>query len=153
MIRKKLISLLIPAVFLLIGMVIGGYLFAKSQPRSFLSLDQNRVHLSKRELAGLLASVGIQQIPGLIPSVVYETDKTIVISSPLPEARLDYVIFPKKDIKDIGEITKEDSEYLIDAYLAARHIIEEKKLSRYRFYTNGPGFQKVTYLHFHLLVD
>ena len=153
MIRKKLISLLIPAVFLSIGMVIGGYLFAKSQPRPFLSLEQNKVHLSKRELAGLLASVGIQQIPGLIPSVVYETDKTIVISSPLPEARLDYVIFPKKDIKDIGEITKEDSEYLIDAYLAARHIIEEKKLSRYRFYTNGPGFQKVTYLHFHFLVD
>jgi len=144
---------MIPAVFLLIGIVIGGYLFAKSQPRSFLSLAQNKTHLSKKELAGLLASAGIQQIPALIPSVVYETDKTIVISSPLPEARLDYVIFPKKDLKDIGEITKDDSEYLLDAYLAARHIIEEKKLSRYRFYTNGPGFQKITYLHFHLLAD
>lgn len=150
---RKIIAFLIPAFFLFIGIVIGGYLFAQSQPRSFLSFDKGRVHLSKRELAGLLASAGIQQLPGFIPSVVFETDKTIVISSPLPEARLDYVIFPKKDIKDVGDITKDDSEYLLDAYLAARRIIEEKKLSKYRFYTNGPGFQKIAYLHFHLLVD
>jgi diadenosine tetraphosphate (Ap4A) HIT family hydrolase len=133
--------------------VVGGYLFAHSQPRSFLSFSQGRVHLTKKELAGLLASAGIQQLPGIIPSVVFETDKTIAISSPLPEARLDYVIFPKKDIKNIGEITREDSEYLVDAYLVARHIITEKKLSKYRFYTNGPGFQKIAYLHFHLVVD
>ena len=150
---RKLIAFLIPAFFLSIGILIGGYLFVQSQPRSFLSFDQGRVHLSKKELAGLLASAGIQQLPGFIPAVVFETDKTIVISSPVPEARLDYVIFPKKDIKNIGEITRADSEYLLDAYLAARHIIEEKKLSKYRFYTNGPGYQKVAYLHFHLLVD
>ena len=150
---RKLMTFLIPVFFLSIGIVIGGYLFARSQPRSFLSFDKGRVHLRKKELAGLLASAGIQQLPGFIPAVVFVTDKTIVISSPVPEARLDYVIFPKKDIKNIGEITRADSEYLLDAYLAARHIIEEKKLSNYRFYTNGPGYQKVAYLHFHLLVD
>jgi hypothetical protein len=150
---RKVITFLIPAFFLTIGIVIGGYLFTKTQPRPFLSFANGKVHLSKKELAGLLASAGIQQIPGFIPLVVFETDKTIAISSPLPEARIDYVIFPKRDIKNIGEITKDDSEYLLDAYLAARHIIEEKKLSRYRFYTNGPGFQKIAYLHFHLIVD
>jgi hypothetical protein len=153
MVTKKLKTFLIPVFFFSVGIVVGGYLFARSQSRSFLLFHENKVHLSKRELAGLLASAGIQQLPGLIPSVIFETDKTIVISSPLPEARLDYVIFPKKDIKNIGEITKDDSEYLLDAYLAARHIIEEKKLSKYKFYTNGPGFQKIAYLHFHLLVD
>jgi hypothetical protein len=122
--------------------VVGGYLFGKSQPRSFLSVAYGRVHLSKKELAGLLASAGIQQLPGFIPSVVFETDKTIAISSPLPEARFDYVIFPKKDIKNIGEITKDDSEYIIDAYLAARYIIEEKKLSKYRFTPTGRGIKK-----------
>ena len=150
---RRLAILFIPAFFLSMGIAVGGYLFAKSQPRSFLSFAHNRVHLSKKELAGLLASAGIQQLPGFIPSVVYETDKTIAISSPLPEARLDYVIFPKKDIKNIGEITKDDSEYIIDAYLTARHIIEEKKLSKYRFYTNGPWYQTISYLHFHLVVD
>jgi hypothetical protein len=150
---RKVITFLIPALFLTIGIVIGGYLFTKTQPRSFLSFVNGRVHLSKKELAGLLASAGIQQLPGFIPSVVFETDKTIAIRSPLPEARIDYVIFPKKDIKNIGEITKDDSEYLLDAYLVARHIIQEKKLSRYRFYTNGPRFQSIAYLHFHLIVD
>ncbi len=150
---RKLMALMIPVFFLSIGILVGGYLFAQSQPRSFLSFDRGGVRLSKKELAGLLASAGIQQLPGFIPAVVFETDKTVVIRSPLPEARLDYVFFPKKDIKNIGEITKSDSDYLLDAFLAARHIIEEKKLSDYRFYTNGPGFQKIAYLHFHLLAD
>ena len=152
--------------FLLVGIVIGGYLFNQSQPRSFLSLNRCQDCLSPKDLAGLLASVGIQKLPSLIPFVVLETDKTIVIKNPLPEARgsspfspvkarrpditLDYIIIPKKDIKDIGQISKEDAPYLLDAYIVARDIIEKEKLSNYRIYTNGPGFQDVTYLHFHL---
>jgi hypothetical protein len=150
---RKLLSFLIPVFFLSTGIIIGGYLFAQSQPRSFLSLEQGKIRLTKKDLAGLIASAGIQQLPGFVPSVVFETDKTIVINSPTPEARLDYVFFPKKDIKNIGEITKEDSEFLMDAYLAARYLIETKNYRNYRFYTNGPGRQKITYLHFHLLID
>ena len=150
---RKIIVFLIPVFFLFIGVVIGGYLFAQSQPRSFLSLKEGKLRLTKKELAGIIASAGIQQMPGLIPSVVFETDKTIVIDSPRPEARIDYVFFPKKDIKNIGEITKEDSEFLVDLFLAARHLIEVNKFQKYKFYANGPGHQKITYLHFHLLVD
>jgi hypothetical protein len=150
---RKFLTLLIPVFFLSIGIVIGGYLFAHSHSRSFLSLDQGKIRLTKRELAGLIASAGIQQLPEFVPSVVFETEKTVVISSPTPEARLDYVFFPKKDIKNIGEITKADSEFLMDAYLSARRIIETKNYQNYRFYTNGPGHQKITYLHFHLLID
>jgi diadenosine tetraphosphate (Ap4A) HIT family hydrolase len=138
--------------FLSVGVIIGGYLFSQSQPRSVLSINQCKDCLSAEDLAGLLASAGIQKLPGLIPFVVFETDKTIAIKSPLPGAQIDYVIFPKKDIKNIGEIAKEDAPYLIDAYLVARHIIDKEKLSNYQFYTNGPGFQNVTYLHFHLIV-
>jgi hypothetical protein len=150
---RKFLTLLIPVFFLSIGIAIGGYLFVHSHPRSFLSLDQGKIRLTKRELAGLIASAGLQQLPDFVPSVVFESEKTVVISSPTPEARLDYVFFPKKDIKNIGEITKEDSEFLMDAYLSARHIIETKNYQNYRFYTNGPGHQKITYLHFHLLID
>ena len=119
---RKLLTFLIPVFFLSTGIVIGGYLFAQSQPRTFLALDQGKIRLAKRDLAGLIASAGIQQLPGFVPSVVFETDKTIVINSPTPEARVDYVLFPKKDIKNIGEIT-------------------------------NPRHQKITYLHFHLLID
>ena len=55
-----------------------------SHPRSFLSLDQGKIRLTKRELAGLIASAGLQQLPEFVPSVVFETEKTVVISSPTP---------------------------------------------------------------------
>jgi len=145
-------SILRPLIFLFAGVVIGGYLFSQSQPRSLVSINQCRDCLSAKDLLGLLASAGIQKLPGLMPFVVFETDKTIAIKSPLPEAQVDYVIFPKKDIKNIGEITKEDAPYLLDAYLVARHIIENEKLVNYEIVTNGPGLQTISYLHFHLIV-
>jgi diadenosine tetraphosphate (Ap4A) HIT family hydrolase len=90
-------------------------------------------------------------LPGFVPNVVFETDKTVVIRNPFIHTGVDYVIFPKKDIKDIAQLTEKDAPYLVDAYLVARHLIEEKKLTDYRFYTNGPEYQDVTYLHFHLM--
>jgi len=107
--------------------------------------------MNPNELAGLLASVGVRKTPGLIPFVVLETDKTIVLKNPFGRERVHYLIIPKKDIKNIGEISKEDEPYLIDAHAVARALIEKEKLYRYRLYTNGPGVQHVAYLHFHLI--
>jgi Scavenger mRNA decapping enzyme C-term binding len=150
---SKFKIILAALLLLLVGIVIGGYLFDQSQPRSFLSLNRCQHCLSPEDLAGLLASVGIQKLSGLIPYVVFETDKTVVVKNPLSEAHVDYVIIPKKDIKDIGQISKEDAPYLIDAYLVAGYIIRKEKLSNYRLFTNGPGFQSLTYLHFHLMIS
>ncbi len=136
-----------------IGIMIGAYLFSQSQPRSILSINRCQNCFGHADLLGLIASVGIQKFPGLIPSVVFETDKTVAIKLPSSAERIHYVIIPKKDIKNFGEISEATGEYLIDAYLVARQIIEEIKLSKYRFYTNGPGFQDVTYLHFHLVAE
>jgi diadenosine tetraphosphate (Ap4A) HIT family hydrolase len=70
----------------------------------------------------------------------------------LPTVRgVHYVIVPKKDIKNVADLSEADSAYLTDAYLVARRLIERDRLSKYRFYTNGPGIQNVTYLHFHLI--
>jgi hypothetical protein len=138
---------------LFLGIVIGGYLFSQSQPRSFLSISNCQNCLGGNDLAGLLASVGIQKFPNLIPSVVFQTDKTIAIKIPDKQVRFHYVIIPKKDIKNIADITGSDVQYLTDAFLVARHIIEEKKLFKYSLHTNGPGIQDVTYLHFHLIAN
>jgi hypothetical protein len=143
--------ILVPLFFLLVGGVTGGYLFNDSRPRSFLSLNQCQNCLSSKDLAGLLSSAGIQKFPGFIPFVAVKTDKTIAIKNPLPEARVDYIIIPRKDIKNIGQISREDAPYLLDVYAVAQDIIRKEKVSHYRFYTNGPGFQDVTYLHFHLI--
>jgi hypothetical protein len=138
-------------VCLALGLVSGGVLFSQSQPRSVLAIHHCQQCLDLNELAGLLASVGIQMFPGLLPSVVFETDRTIAIQVPSVKQGVHYVIVPKKDIKNVGEFSAEDAPYLIDIFAVVQHLITDKALSSYRVITNGPGFQDVTYLHFHLV--
>lgn len=60
------------------------------------------------------------------------------------------MIIPKKDIKNIGDLSPSDMPYLVDAQTAARAMIGRDNLHAYRLITNGPGYQTATYLHFHL---
>lgn len=138
-------------VIFLLGIVIGGYVFRNSLPRSFLSFDTcNTMCYKSKDLIGLLVSIGIQNTSQFIPNKIKETDKTIVIENPFPESKIHFLIFPKKDIKDISQLSDNDKEYLIDAYAVMNAIIQEKKLTQYRIITNGSGYQDITYLHFHL---
>jgi histidine triad (HIT) family protein len=139
---------------LLIGIILGGYLFSHTQPRSFLALNKcEGTCLQQKELLGLLTSVGIQRFSSFAPAVVKETDKTIVIEHPRPQARIHYLVIPKKDIKNIAELSESDREYLVDMFAVMREIITEKNLVDYRIVTNGPAYQGVTYLHFHLTAN
>ena len=148
---KKFKIVLLVLVSLCVGILIGGYLFSQSQPRSFLALNRCQNCLTHQDLLGLVASVGVQKLSGLMPFVVFETDKTIAMKRPFASERAHYILIPKKDIRNIGEISEVDAQYLIDAFFVGRWIIEHQKLSKYRLYTNGPGYQDVTYLHFHLV--
>jgi histidine triad (HIT) family protein len=149
--RVKLVSLILAA--LVTGIVLGGYLFSDTRPRSFLALNKCQgTCLQPNELAGLLASVGIQRLPAaFVPSVVKETDKTIVIQHPSPLARIHYLVIPRKDIRDVGDLSDSDREYLVDLFDVMREIIREKKLVDYQVITNGPARQAANYLHFHLI--
>lgn len=139
---------------LTLGVIIGGYLFSDTQPRSVLALNKCAgTCLQPNEFLGLLTSVGIQRFPSLVPSVIKETDKTIVIEHPSPQARIHFLVIPKRDIKSLGELSESDNEYLIDAFKTAREIVRERNLTDYRLTTNGPGFQTVTYMHFHLTAN
>jgi len=145
--------ILLVIISLCVGILIGGYLFSQSQPRSFLAINCCQSCLTHEDLLGLLASVAIQKFPGLMPFKVLETDKTVVIKHPFSSDRIHYVIVPKKDIKNIGEISEANAQYLTDVFFVARWLIEREKLSKYHLYTNGPGSQDVTYLHFHLVAE
>lgn len=150
---KNFKIILLVLISICVGILIGGYSFSKSQPRSFLAINRCESCLTHEDLLGLLASVAIQNFPGLMPLKVFETDKTVAIKHPFSADRIHYVIVPKKDIKNIGEISEANAQYLTDVFFVARWIIERDKLSKYRFYTNGPGSQDVTYLHFHLVAE
>lgn len=136
---------------MLVSGVFSAYMFSDTQARSFLKFnDCQHTCLNKNEFIGLIASVGIQRVPSLLPSVVKETEKTIVIVHPEPADDYHYVIIPKRDIKNVGAMSPEDIPYLIDAYAVAGEIIRSKGLSRYRLWSSGPGHQSLTYLHFHV---
>ncbi len=150
MTRIKLFLLIIGC--LLLGVIIGAYLFSDTRPRAFLTLHNCEGDCFRaNELVGLLASVGIQRFSGLVPAVVKETDKTIVIEQPGARPGTHYLVIPKKDIKNSGDLSDSDREYLIDAFAVMGEIIRERKLNDYQILTNGPGFQTVAYLHFHLV--
>lgn len=136
----------------LVGVASGGYLFARSLPRSFLALGScDRDCYRPNQLAGLLASAGIQRLPALVPGVVLETDKCIAIDHPLPHRRPHYVLFPKRDIKSIGSIAPDDVPYVLDCLAMMRELAERTGISAYRVTTNGPGLQDIGYLHFHFV--
>jgi histidine triad (HIT) family protein len=151
---KKFRIVILMLASLVVGVILGGYLFSDTRPRSFLALNRcDGTCLQANELLGLAASVGVQKFSALVPSVVKETDKTIVINHPSPQARLHYLVIPKKDLKNIAEFSDADAEYLLDALKVAGVIIRENNLTNYRLTTNGPGYQGVTYLHFHLTAN
>ncbi|MCD6292172.1 MAG: HIT domain-containing protein [Deltaproteobacteria bacterium] len=106
--------------------------------------------MAPNDVAGLFASVIVQKMPRLIPSVIVETDKTIVFKHPRPKHRIHYMFVPKKDIKNIGELTDEDNEYIIDLFSTIVALVNKLGIKNYRLWTNGPEKQDVTYLHFHL---
>ena len=146
--RKFFISVVVFAS----GIGVGGYLFANTQPRSLLALNHcNGTCYQKKELAGLIASVGIQRLPGFIPGVVAESDNCVVIVHPKPESRHHYVMFPKHDVKNIGELTKEDEPYVTGCFALIPQLVKHSGTRDYRILTNGPGFQDIAYLHFHFM--
>lgn len=133
------------------GILIGGYLFADTQPRSLIALTNCEGEcLTQKDFIGLLSSIGIQKLDDKFPGVVLETDKSIVIHHPTPTTPVHYVVIPKKDIKNAAGITVEDTPYLVDAFAVMASLIEEHDLVQYKITTNGPGLQALTYLHFHL---
>ncbi len=95
----------------------------------------------------------MKNAPGLIPLKTYETDKSLVLSLPDPHYKHHFVVIPKKDIRNPADITAEDTPYLLDVFAVIGHLVNDNKLTKYKVITNGPGYQTVTYLHFHLVAN
>src|SRR5512139_2480793 len=98
----KIVSLSI--ISMCVGVFVGGYLFSQSQPRSLLAIGHCQNCFTHEDLLGLIASVGIQKFSGVTPFKICETDKTIAIKYPFSSGRARFVVVPKKDIKNIGEV-------------------------------------------------
>jgi diadenosine tetraphosphate (Ap4A) HIT family hydrolase len=139
-------------VVFMAGLICGGYLFSKSEPRSILEVTncKNRCY-KPNEVAGLIMSAAILRGPFVFPNVVRESDTCLAIRHPRPWDRVHYVLFPKQDIRNITTLTLADTPYVMGCFAMIRDLVLQDKLEKYRVYTNGPGYQDVAYLHFHLI--
>ena len=143
---KRNTSLLI----FVLGFASGGWWSRDTQPRSLLSLPTCSNCLHPNEVSGLLAAGLIQNHSSLVPSVVLETEKAIAIRHPAPQAKYHFVIFPKRDIKNLGDIGETEREYATECLLLSAKLIQDYHLRSYRMWSNGPQTQLVAYLHFHV---
>ena len=140
------------AAGLVVGVAVGAFLFTDTRVRTYVSPAHCSTHcFSTKEIGGLLVSIGIQKTPGLLPNVVEETDRTIAMKSPEPLAAVDFLVLPKKDILDLGDLSVGDEAYIADAFAVMADLVRTNHLTSYKVITNGPGYQQVRYLHFHLL--
>jgi hypothetical protein len=139
-------------LLLIVGFITGAYFFSGVQPRSLLSLTNCSSSCYRpNDLAGLLAAAAIQRMPGLVPNVVRESERCITIEHPFPEEKMHFVSFPKRDMKDIADISAEDGPFVLECFAHVNALIAQHKLRAYRVWTNGPSLQHVTVLHFHLV--
>ncbi|RTL50119.1 MAG: hypothetical protein EKK46_13875 [Rhodocyclaceae bacterium] len=143
------------AVVLGFGILVGGWLFDDTQPRSLLKIGNACGATCARfsDIAGLAASVGIQHIPQAMPLAVKENATCIAIRHPYSPHRYHFVFFPKRDIRNVGDIAAGDEPFVMGCLALMRMLITEHGLVSYRMYSNGPLEQDITYLHFHLVSD
>lgn len=95
-------------------------------------------------------------INGEIPSEkLYEDDKVLAFNDINPEAPVHFLVIPKKHIKNVNEITEENSAIISHVFEVIKKITQNLGISEdgYRVVTNigQNGGQTVGHMHFHIL--
>jgi histidine triad (HIT) family protein len=94
-------------------------------------------------------------IRGEIPcQKVFENDRILAFKDINPVAPVHILIIPKKEIRDLQSIQKEDLPLVGEMVAVAQQLAEEFGVSDgYRLITNNgaPSGQQVFHFHFHLI--
>ena len=70
----------------------------------------------------------IPQFGSILPiDKILETDKSLVVRHPAPTHKKHMLVFPKKRVKDIKSLDKDEIEYLYDMLKSAEKVIENYK--------------------------
>lgn len=93
-----------------------------------------------------------RQIPA---NIVYDDELVIAFSDISPQAKLHFLIIPKREIPTVNEVTESDELALGRLFTVARKLAAEYGVSEsgYRLVvnTNRDAGQEVFHLHMHLL--
>jgi len=94
-------------------------------------------------------------IKGELPcKKVFENERILAIEDIAPVAPIHFLIMPKKEIRNLQEVTAEDLPLISEIVQVAQALAEEYQIEDgYRLVTNNgsDGGQIVFHLHFHLI--
>lgn len=109
---------------------------------------------SKTKLGDLIIGLSFSKFSKLLPiKRLIETDKVISFWHPKPSYTKHVLIVPKKSIKKITSLEKEDIEYIEDVFMVTKELVKKLDLEKegYTLLINGGKTQEVKQLHFHLI--
>lgn len=94
-------------------------------------------------------------IAGEIPAEkVFENDKILAIKDLYPKAPVHLLIMPKKEIRDLQSVQKEDLPLIGEIVAVAQKLAAEYDITEgYRLIVNNGSAagQSIAHLHFHLI--
>jgi len=136
------------------GFACGAVSFIGTQSRplpAFSQCSSTEICLTDPEVLGLITSVGLHLAPGLMPDIVGRSPECVAINNPKPEAGVDLVFFPTRDLRNLLDLAPGDEKYVVGCIALMRKVADERGIRNWRIVSNGPGIQEIAYLHFHLL--
>lgn len=98
----------------------------------------------------LFCKIVKKEIPA---KIAYEDDKVIVFHDINPQAPMHLLIIPKKHVKNVSELSNEDTDLVGYLHTVAKDLAKNLGYANFRLVTNngaGAG-QSVWHLHFHFL--
>ena len=88
-------------------------------------------------------------------NIIFEDEEIIVFNDINPKAPIHLLIVPKKHIKSINELKKEDKELVSNMLFLAKKLAFEHKIAekgyRLTFNVGQGGGQLINHLHLHLM--
>jgi len=116
-------------------------------------MSKSLFKLAKTPLGDLIIGISFSKFSKLLPvKKLRETNKILAFWHPKPLWEYHILIVPKKPIKSLNKLKKEDLSYISECFLVAKEIINELgwKEEGHAITANGGKWQEVNQLHFHL---
>ena len=84
---------------------------------------------------------------------LHETPTLLAFQHPRPGYPLHILLVPKRDRKNLADLTAADTDFLNDLFQTVKMLVERFDLeeSGYRLIANGGRYQDIPHLHFHLI--
>lgn len=116
-------------------------------------LAKKAFKLAKSHFGDLVVGIAFGKLSRLLPlQRVSETNKVIAFWHPKPFWEKHIVIVPKKAIKRITALKRDDEPYISAVFVLASEIVQELGWDKdcYSITVNGGNRQEVNQIHFHL---